>query len=56
MTTGYSTLTPEEAKRDIKQMKKATKEITSSRKRAVDFLVSAGILTKDGKALAPQYR
>jgi len=56
MTTGYSTLTAEEAKRDIRQMKKATNEITSSRKRAVAFLVSAGILTKNGKALSRQYR
>jgi hypothetical protein len=56
MTTGYSTLTRKEVRRDINKMKKVTGRIASSRKKAVALLVSAGILERDGKRLARRYR
>jgi len=56
MTTGYSTLTPKEVVREVKAMRKTTEKITATRKRAVAFLISAGILDKDGKRLTSQYR
>ena len=56
MTTGYSTLTKQEALRDIRAMKRAAAKINSSPKKARAFLISAGILSKNGKSLAPQYR
>ena len=56
MTTGYSTLTQREVAREILAMRKATKKIVSSRKSARDFLISAGILAKDGKHLASKKR
>jgi hypothetical protein len=56
MTSGYSTMTREEAQREIKRMKKATTKIVASRYRAKAFLISAGILNKDGKNLAAKYR
>jgi hypothetical protein len=56
MITGYSSLTPQEVRREIKAIREETKRLTSSPKRALSFLIKAGFLTKDGKRLAPQYR
>jgi hypothetical protein len=56
MTTGYSTLTPKEVVREVKAMRQTTKKITATRKRAVAFLISAGIVAKNGKRLASKYR
>jgi hypothetical protein len=56
MTTGYSTLTKRQARRDIKGMREETLKIISTRKKAVAFLIKAGILAKGGKRLARRYR
>ena len=56
MTTGYSTMTAEEVRREIKAMRKAGKEIASSPAKARAFLIKAGILAKNGKGLAAKYR
>jgi len=55
MTTGYSTLTSDEVRREIEGIKTTGKKITKSRATARAFLVKAGIITKKGK-LAPPYR
>ena len=56
MTTGYSTLTKREARRDIRVMKRAAAKINASPRSARAFLIAAGILSKNGRSLAPQYR
>ena len=56
MNTGYSSLSPEDARREVRQMKQAMRKILSSPQRARKFLISAGILEKSGKRLAAQYR
>jgi len=56
MTTGYSTLTRRDVAREIKAMNKAAAKIGASRKTAMAFLISAGILSKNGKQLAAKYR
>lgn len=55
MSTGFSTPSPAEARKIIAEMRKATKEITTSKKVARAFLIKHGFITKDGK-LTPQYR
>ena len=55
MTTGYSTLTTREVRREIKGINRTAKKITKSPATARAFLIRAGIITKKGK-LAPQYR
>jgi hypothetical protein len=55
MTTGYSTLSSHEVRREIKGINRTAKKITRSRATARAFLIKAGIITKKGK-LAPQYR
>jgi hypothetical protein len=50
-TTSYSTLTPKEVHREIKAIQKTAEEYASSRAKARAFLVSAGILSRDGKHL-----
>jgi hypothetical protein len=56
MTNGYSTFTKQETLREIKAIRAETDKITSTRKGAISFLIKAGILDKDGKRLARQYR
>jgi hypothetical protein len=55
MTTGYSTLSSEEVRREIDGIKRTGKKITKSKATARAFLFKAGIITKKG-TLAPQYR
>jgi len=55
MTTGYSTLSSQDVRREIEGIKRTGKKITKSKATARAFLVKAGIITKNGK-LAPQYR
>ena len=49
-------MTVTEAKKEIRALKEHRKEVTSSKKAAVEFLVDAGILEKNGKQLAKPYR
>jgi len=56
MTTGYSTLTQREVSREILAMRKAAEKIAASPKSARAFLISAGILAKDGRNLASKKR
>jgi len=56
MTTGYSTLSQAQSKKEIQKMRRTMKQHASTPGRARAFLIRAGILTKDGKRLAPQYR
>jgi hypothetical protein len=56
MTTGYSTLTHAQAKEEVRKMRQTTQRNASSPNRARAFLIRAGILSKDGKRLAPRYR
>ncbi len=55
MTTGYSTLTDLEVRREINVIKRTARKITKSPATAKAFLIKAGIVTPKGK-LAPQYR
>jgi hypothetical protein len=54
MTTGFSTITRAQAKKEIAILRKATKEIIA-KKGARAFLVKHGFVTKGGK-LTKQYR
>lgn len=56
MTTVYSTRTKREARREIREMREAAAKINASASSARAFLVSAGILSKTGKGLAPRYQ
>jgi len=56
MTTGYSTLTSQDVRREIEGIKRTGKKITKSKATARAFLIKAGFLTKSGKKLAPKYR
>jgi len=56
MMTGYSTMTAEEVRRELKALRKAGKAIASSPEKARKFLIRAGILAKNGKGLAAKYR
>ena len=56
MTTGYSTLTQEDASREIEAMRRVTRKIASTPAKARAFLIKAGFLTKSGKQLAQKYR
>jgi hypothetical protein len=56
MTTGYSTLSTAQSKEEIRKMRETTKRLASSRGKARAFLIRAGILAKNGKQLAAQYR
>ena len=55
MTKSYSTLSKQEAKREIKANEVAVRQINSSKGKAKAFLIGAGIISKDG-TLAPRYR
>lgn len=55
MTTGYSSLTPQDVRRQIASMERSAKKITKSKATARAFLIKAGFITKNGK-LAPKYR
>lgn len=56
MSTGYSTITRSQAKREIREMRDYARKTVSSPAKARAFLVKAGILTKNGKNLAKPYR
>lgn len=56
MTTGYSSYTKAEARKEITEMRKFTKELAASPSRARKLLIEAGILDKSGKALAKKYQ
>lgn len=56
MTTGYSTLTRQDASREIKAMRRVKRKIAKSPARVRAFLIKAGFLTKSGKKLAAKYR
>ena len=56
MTTGYSTLTKQEALKDIEDMRQITRKIAKSPASVRAFLIKKGFLTKSGKRLAKQYR
>lgn len=49
-------MSPNDSKIIIKEIKEHRKDVTSSEKKAKDFLVRAGILSKNGQTLAPAYR
>jgi hypothetical protein len=49
-------MSPRETNKELKSLKEHRKKVTSSPKAASDFLVRAGILTSNGKRLAPEYR
>jgi hypothetical protein len=55
VTAGYSTLTSEDVRREITDIRRVAKKITKSRASARAFLLKAGIITKNGK-LAARYR
>lgn len=48
-------MTAKESEKIVKEMKAYTKKVTASKKKAREFLVSAGICNSDGK-LSPAYR
>jgi hypothetical protein len=54
MTTGFSTVSPAQAKREISVIRKAAKEIIA-KNGARAFLVKHGFATKEGK-LTKRYR
>ena len=45
----------EDREKTLAAAKALTREVTTSREKALDFLVSMGLLTPDGE-LTPQYR
>jgi len=49
VTTGYSSLTKEQARREIRELDAFYKKKMSSKKTAHQFLVDAGIVTPKGK-------
>jgi hypothetical protein len=56
MTYGYSSMTMEDARREIKANRAAARKLMATPAKARAFLIKAGILSKDGKSLAPRYR
>lgn len=56
MTTGYSTLTSQDVRREIEGIKRTGRKIAKSKATARAFLIKAGFLTKSGKKLAAKYR
>jgi hypothetical protein len=55
MANGYSTLIPEDVRKEIEEIKRVGAELKKSPQEARSFLNGAGILTSAGK-LAPRYR
>lgn len=55
MSTGHWTPSPAEAKKIIADMRKKTRELTSSPETARAFLIKYGFITKKGE-LARRYR
>ncbi len=56
MTTGYGSLTMEETKNEVREMRRFHKELLKDPRRARDLLIRAGILDKSGKQLSKKYR
>jgi len=54
MTTGFATITPAQAKREIAQMRKTAKEMIE-KGTAKDFLVKHGFIDRKGR-LTKRYR
>jgi len=55
MTTGHSTMTKADAKREIRQMQAFFKKEITSKEKAHDYLVKVGIVDKSGK-VSKRYR
>jgi len=49
-------MSPREVRQAVEALKKHREKVTCSPREARDFLVRAGILSRDGKRLAPAYR
>jgi hypothetical protein len=56
MSTGFSSITPLQAKKEILEMRKLAQKLAASPAKARALLVKAGILNKSGKALAKAYQ
>lgn len=49
-------MTMADARREIKANRETARKVMSTPAKARAFLIKAGILSKDGKSLAPRYR
>jgi hypothetical protein len=49
-------MTMKEARQEIRANREVARKLMSSPAKARAFLIKAGIVSKDGKSLAPRYR